>query len=83
MRTCPSVLKRISSSDVPSNVYKQQIVKSNCLPEHQPVLKPRNVKHISNAQSSSQQRYQLTHDGLYNVHELAYDLDELINNYIS
>ena len=78
VRTCPSVLKAVLSNDVPSNIYKKEVMKSDCLPEHQPVLKPRNVKQVSNSQASNRQRYRLSHDALYNIHELAIDLDGFI-----
>ena len=48
MRTCSSVLNSIS---IPSNVYKKEITKNDCLPEHQPVLKPKNNKQISDVQA--------------------------------
>ena len=83
VRTCPSVLKAISNVDVPSNVYKKEIAKNDCLPEHQPVLKPKNVKQISNVQAKNRQKYRLTHDALYNIHELAFDLDGLIAKIIT
>ena len=83
VRTCPSVLKAISNVDVPSNVYKKEIAKNDCLPEHQPVLKPKNVKQISNVQAKNRQKYRLTHDALYNIHELAFDLDGFIAKIIT
>lgn len=47
VRTCPSTLQAISNDfDIPSNAYKKEI--TDCLPAHQPVLKPKNVKQISN-----------------------------------
>ena len=83
VRTCPSVLKVISNVDVPSNVYKKEIAKNDCLPEHQPVLKPKNVKQISNVQAQNRQKYRLTHDALYNIHELAFNLDGFIAKIIT
>ena len=78
VRTCPSVLKNLSVHDAPSNVYKKQVAKGDCQPQHQPVLKPRNTKQISNLQAKERQRFRLTHDALYNLHELAYDLDGFV-----
>lgn len=83
VRTCPSVLKAISNVDVPSNVYKKEITKNDCLPEHQPVLKPKNVKQISNVQAKNRQNFRLTHDALYNIHELAFDLNGFIAKIIT
>ena len=78
-RTCPSVLKAmLSSSDVPSNTYKKAVATTECGADLQPVLLPRNVKQVSSLQSRVKQKGRLTHDALYNVHELAYDLDGFV-----
>ena len=37
-------------------------------------MKPRNSKQIANLQQNERSKSQLTHDALYNLHELAYDL---------
>ena len=39
---------------------------------------PRNPKQIKNLQAKERQATRLTHDALYNVHELAYDLDDFV-----
>ena len=83
VRTCPSVLRSITNVDAPSNIYKKEITKNDCLPEHQPVLKPRNVKQVSNMQSNNRQKCRVSHDALYNIHELAYDLDGFIAKIIT
>ena len=62
----------------PANIYKQIIQTSQCLPEEQPILMPRNPKQIKNLQAKERQATRLTHDALYNVHELAYDLDDFV-----
>ena len=38
-------------------------------------LYPRNTKQVSNMQARVRQKFRLIHDALYNLHELAYDLD--------
>ena len=53
-----------AESDFKCNVYKKEIAKNDCLPEHQPVLKPKNVKQISNVQAKNRQKYRLIHDAL-------------------
>lgn len=79
IRTCPSVLKKVSQSeDIPSNVYKKEIASDTCEPSHQSVLKPRNCKQVSYVQAKQRQRSRLSHDALYNVHELAYDLNGFV-----
>ena len=79
IRTCPSVLQSVSKmQDNPSNIYKRIIQSSQCLPDEPPVLKPRNPKQIKNLQAKERQLTRLSHDALYNVHELAYNLDDFI-----
>jgi len=51
---------------------------SQCLPKEQPVLVPRNSKQIKNLQAKERQLSCLTHDALYNLHEVAYDLGDKI-----
>lgn len=40
---------------------------------------PRNKKQVSNMQAKGRQKLRLSHDALYNVHELAFDLDNFIH----
>ena len=61
--------------DSPSNIYKQMVQAPISSPYHQPVLMPRNPKQVKNVQASQRQSLRLTHDALYNLHKLAYDLD--------
>ena len=79
MRTCPSVLKSLSgTNELPSAVYKKAIAINDCRGDHQPVLKPRNCRQIANLQFKERQRLRLTHDALYNMHEVAYDLNGFV-----
>ena len=82
-RTCPSVLKRVSeANDTPANVYKKEISSGQGIkyPSNlQPVCLPRNVKQIQNAQAQKRQKFRLSHDALYNLHELAYDLNGFVH----
>ena len=78
IRSCPSVFRNLPTNDAPSNMYKKEIAKGNCKPHHQPVLQPRNTKQLSNAQARERQNLRLTHDALYNLHELAHDLDGFV-----
>lgn len=78
-RTCPSVLSDLSSiHDLPSNVYKNSVASSNCLTEYQSHLVPRNSRQIINLQKKERQKLRLSHDALYNLHELAYDLKDFV-----
>ena len=42
-----------------------------------------NVKQIKNLQAKDRQSVRLTHDALYNVHELAYDLEDFVYKIIT
>ena len=76
VKTCPSILHTASKlKDCPSNVYKRMIAESKCLPGKQSVLMPRNIKQISNLQAKERQKTRLSHDALFNLHEIALDLD--------
>ena len=55
------------------------IASASCPQQYQPVLTPRNTKQIRNLQMKHRQRFQLTHNALYNLHELAYDLDGFVH----
>ncbi len=80
-RTCPSVLTNLASiKDLPSNVYKSTISKptEGCPPAQQLTHMPRNLRQIKNIQSKERQKLRLTHDALYNVHELANDLEDFV-----
>ena len=64
-RTCPSVLKAMSSSDeVPSNTYKKAVTTTECGADLQPVLLHRNIKQVSSLQGRDKQKCRLTHDAL-------------------
>lgn len=81
-RTCPSVLKEIVEvNDNPSNIYKRTVSNPDpqCSSSLQSVLLPRNVKQVRNAQAQERQKVRLTHDALYNLHEIAYDLDGFVS----
>ena len=41
---------------------------------------PHNFRQIKNLQYKERQKSRLTHDAIYNLHELAYDLDGFVNN---
>ena len=69
-------------SKIQDSPSKQMVQASRCLPE-QPVLLPRNVMQIKNLQAKDRQSVRLTHDVLYNVHELAYDLKDFVYKIIT
>ena len=79
-RTCPSVLKELQTSEVARSVtYKRKIATSISSIEHQSVLLPKNVKQVKNLQSSQRQKMSISHDSLYNIHEIAYDLKDFVH----
>ena len=82
--TCPSVFHTAKQTKgCPTNVYKRMVADSKCSPDKQPVLIPRNPKQISNLQAKERQSTRLTHDALYNLHELAYDLDGYVSKIVT
>ena len=82
VRTCPSVIQKIKESDpseFPSTFYKKSIATTSCHSALNPVLQLRNTKQVVNHQSIQRQKIRLSHDALYNIHEIAYDLDGYIS----
>ena len=84
VRTCPSVLWGMEKSEVsPSVTYKRKVSTSVSSFEHQSVLLPRNNKQIKNLQSRQRQKMRISHDALYNLHEIAYDLNDFVHQIIT
>ena len=82
VRTCPSTLRNLEmacSSSTASKVYKAAVTKSS-LPTHLSVLQPRNDKQIENLQIKQLQQKRISHDSLYNLHELAFDVPNFIHS---
>ena len=69
-RTCPSE-KLKNSVDCPGNVYKKAVASSNSPVNYESTIKS---KQIANLQQNEHSKSRLTHDALYNLHELAFDL---------
>jgi hypothetical protein len=65
-----------STSDLPSNIYKNSVSNppKNCPAALQPAYMARNLRQVKNLQYQERQKCRLTHDALYNLHELAFDL---------
>lgn len=71
-RTCKSVLNQLPSfHESPEIVYKNLVCKSDCPTQYQPYLLPRNSKQIANVQYKERQKNRLSHDALYNLHEIV------------
>ena len=82
VRTCPSTLRNLEvacSSATTSKVYKAAVTKYSSQ-THLSVLQPRNDKQFENIQSKQLQQKRISHDSLYNLHELAFDLPDFIRS---
>ncbi len=60
--------------------FSYLVAMSDCALEHQPVLIPRNRKQVANMQGLQRKKIRLTHDALYNLHELSYDLVDFVQH---
>ena len=86
VRTCPSVIQKIKDSDpseFPSTFYKKSLSTTSCHSTLNPVLQIRNTRQVINHKSLQRQKTRLTHDGLYNIHEIAFDLDGFVSKIIT
>ena len=82
VRTCPSVIQKIKESDpseFPSTFYKKSIATTSCHSTLNPVLHLQNTRQGVNHKSIQRQKTRLSHDALYNIHEIAYDLDGFVS----
>ena len=77
-RTCPSVLQQLRSApDLPGNFYKK-FISENAISTVPPSLLPRNTRQVINLQHNEHQQSRLSHDALYNLHELSLDLSGFV-----
>ena len=85
VRTCPSILRKLEKDDrSPAVVYKRNVSKANeSSLEYHTVCLPRNVKQVANMQSIHRQKVRLSHDGLYNLHELSYNIDNYVQKIVT
>lgn len=87
IRTCPSVLKQMKTSnpaECPSTFYKKAISTSQCHSTLSPVLNPRNIKQVANQKTIERQKFRISHDELYNIHEIAYnDLSGFVSKIVT
>ena len=79
-RTCPSVLRKLEDdclTGTTSKIYKSAI--TNIPPStHMTVLQPRNDKQVENIRTKQLQKHRISHDALYNLHEMAVDMPDFI-----
>ena len=81
IRTCPSVLRSLEKEcqhTTTAKVYRSHITQVPA-PTHLPVMQPRNTKQVKNIRSKMLERQRLSHDALYNLHELATDMPYFVH----
>ncbi|XP_065896214.1 uncharacterized protein [Dysidea avara] len=86
IRSCPSVIQQIKDSDpseFPSTFYKKSLSAVSCPSASNPSLQLRNRRQVVNHKALECQKLRLSHDELYNIHEIAYDLDGFIAKIIT
>ena len=80
-RTCPSVLSNLEKecqNNTTAKVYRSHITRIPA-PTHLSVMQPRNKKQVKNVRSKMLKRHRLSHDALYNLHELATDMPDFVH----
>ena len=65
-------------TDTPAKLYKSEIT-SVPSGEYVPILQPRNLRQAQNVRCKQQQKKRISHDGLYNLHQIAIDISENIH----
>ena len=85
IRTCPSVSRALeTSTGSPSVIYKKKIASaSESSLEYHPICFPRNKKQVANMQSIHRQKIRISHDALYNLHELSYDIQNFVHKIVT
>ena len=81
IRTCPSVLRSLEKEcthTTTAKVYRSHITQVPP-PTHASVLQPRNKKQVKNVRHKMLERQRLSHDSLYNLHELATDMPDFVH----
>ena len=84
-QTCPSVLREWEKSEQsPSVLYKKNICNNQFISlEYHSIFSPQNQKQISNLQARHRQKLRISHDALYNLHELSYNLENFVHKIIT
>ena len=81
-RTCPSVLQSVENEctlSTTAKVYRKNI--TNQTPtSHLPVLKARNSQQVENILNKKLKEQRLSHDSLYNLHGIALDMPEFVQD---
>ena len=80
-RTAPSTLNRLRDlvkQNTAGTVYKKEIASMDCDDTIVAAQTPRNVKQLRNLRFDYLHKSRLSKDGLYNLHEIAYDIPGFI-----
>lgn len=78
IRTLPSYLnkcKDLIKTQKPSKVYKKEVSEMGASSVTE---KPRNVKQLANLRYQHLQEQRISHDTMFNIHEIAYDIPQFI-----
>ena len=85
VRTCPSVIKDLKEScahDTAAIVYRKFV--ADIPPSsHTAVLHTKDTRQVKNIKSQQQRMLKLTHDSLYNLHEIAVDMPEFVHTIVT
>ena len=85
VRTCPSVIKDLKEScahDTAAIIYRKFV--ADIPPSsHTAVLQPKDTRQVKNIKSQQQRMLKLTHDSLYNLHEIAVDMPEFVHTIVT
>ena len=82
VRTCPSVLDSLREScqhDTAAVVYRNHIT-NNPSSAHLAILQPQDTRQLKNINSKQQRMQRLSHDSLYNLHEIAIDMPDFVHS---
>ena len=77
-------LAEVVSHDVTAAaLYKKEVASMQGEPELVPVTTPRNMKELRNLHHKQLQLSRISHDDMYNLHEIAYDFPGYIHKIIT
>ena len=81
VRTFPSVIEKLKNScahGTAATVYRNLV--ADIPPStHIAVLQPKDTRQVKNIKSQLQKTFKLTHDSLYNLHEIAADIPDFVH----
>ena len=86
VRTCPSTMQKISKeckAHQANTVYKQEVSQASVTGSQAPTVLPHNLKQLQNLRFKHLKESRLSRDDLYNLHEIAYDIDGFVHKVIT